>query len=577
LLNLINDILDFSKIEAGKLTIEQIEFDLRTTVEDAVSLLVPKAAEKNLVIHVIVKAGVPEAVIGDPTRLRQIFSNLLSNAVKFTESGEISVKVDYLEKENDIAELSFEVKDTGIGISKEAIDRLFQSFNQADTSTTRKYGGTGLGLAICKELVKMMGGEISVESIPGEGSTFSFKLCMKIARRAVEAKIEYEKLDGANILIVDDCTSNRSIVSSYLQGTGLTVFEAADAGNAIATIISNASTKNKISVAIIDYLMQGMNGYDLAAALKNIPLAQGIKLILLTAVSRKGDGKAAQEAGFSGYLSKPVRRDDLINCIAIVLGLKKEVETDDQVVTKYTVKEVKNAMKPRILLVEDNETNRKVVLAMLKSHDMTCDVAMDGREAYMAVRKKSYDIVFMDCQMPVMDGYQSTVKIREDEGNIKHTIIIAMTANAMEGDKAKCIDAGMDDYISKPINFDVMFKMIDNHTKHLEQSMEYFDLIDENIDRFVDSTGLKKEDATELFVDFISCLPNAIKGIKDAIANSDFEQMEKLTHQLKGSSGNLRITSIYELAIKLEEATMKQEEEECKRLFKELQAMFYKE
>jgi len=471
--------------------------------------------------------------------------------------------------------LKFEVKDSGIGISKEAIDKLFQSFNQADASTTRKYGGTGLGLAICKELVKMMGGEISVESILGEGSTFSFNVCLEIAKRAVEQKIEYEKLDGMNILVVDDNANNRKIVSAYLQGTGMKVFEAKDAGNAITTIISNASTKNKISIAIIDYQMPGMSGYDLAAALKNIPLAQDIKLMLLTSASQKGDSREAQENGFSGYLSKPVRRDDLINCIAIVLGLKKVVDADDQVVTKYTVKEVKNALKPRILLVEDNEINRKVVLGMLKSHDMTCDVALDGGEALKAVAEKDYDVVFMDCQMPIMDGYESTSKIREIEGDKKHTTIIAMTANAMEGDKAKCIDAGMDDYISKPIDYDNMFKLIAANTKYQEQSLEHFDLINENIDRFVDSTGIKKDDAEELFGDYISYLPDLLKGIKYSIDISDFEQMGKLAHQLKGSSGNLRITSIYELAIKLEEAIMKQEKEECERLFKELQELFH--
>ena len=575
LLHLINDILDFSKIEARKLTMEKIGFNLRTTIEDAVSFLVPKAVGKGLELHTRIKAGVPEEVIGDPSRLRQILSNLISNAVKFTESGEISVTVDYLEEENEIAVLNFEVKDTGIGIRTEDIHKLFQSFNQADASTTRKYGGTGLGLAISNELVKMMGGEICVESIPGEGSTFKFHVRLKIAKRASEQKFMFEKLDGVNILVVDDNKNNRKIISSYFQKSSLKVFEAQNAGDAITTIISNASTKNKISIAVIDYQMSGMSGYELATTLKNIPFAKDIKLILLTSATQIGDGKAAKEYGFSSYLTKPVRRDDLLNCIDIVLGLKKENEEEHQVVTKYIVKEVKNAIKPRILLVEDNEVNRKIVISMLKSHSMTCDVALDVSEALKAVSEKDYDIVFMDCQMPVMDGYESTAKIRLLEGDKKHTTIIAVTANAMQGDSAKCIEAGMDDYISKPINFDIMFSMIEESTKKRELVADYNSIIDNNIDHFVEITGLEKDDAKEIFEDYIKCLPDLLGGIEDAIYNNNFKKLEKLTHELKGSSGTLRITSIHELAIKLEEKAIKHEIDECARLFIQIKDLFY--
>ena len=575
LLHLINDILDFSKIEARKLNMEKIRFNLRTTIDDAVSLLIPKAKEKGIELYSMIRAGVPEEVIGDPSRLRQILNNLISNAVKFTEIGEISVTVDYIEEENEIAVLKFEVEDTGIGIRTEDIHKLFQSFSQADDSTTRKYGGTGLGLAISSELVKMMGGEICVESIHGEGSTFKFHVNLKIAKRAAEQKIMFEKLDGVNILIVDENTNNREIVSSYFKGTGLKVFEAKDAGSAITTIISNASTKNKISIAIIDYQMHGMSGYELAATLKSMPLANDIKLILLSSETKIGDGKSAKQHGFLGHLSKPVRRDDLLSCIAIVLGLKKEDEEKQEVVTKHMVKEVKNALKPRILLVEDNEINRKIVISMLKSHDMTCDVAVDGSEALKAVSEKDYDIVFMDCQMPVMDGYESTSKIRLFEGDKKHTTIIAVTANAMEGDCAKCMEAGMDDYISKPINFDIMFNMIEANTKEREPEFEYNSIIDDNIDHFVEITGLEKDDAREILEDYIKCLPDLLSGINDAICSSDFEKLARLTHELKGSSGTLRITSIHELAIKLEETAKKQEKEECARFFIQIKNLIH--
>jgi len=575
LLHIINDILDFSKIEAKKLTMEKIRFNIRTTIEDAISFLVPNATAKGLQLNVMIKAAVPEEVIGDPSRLRQILNNLISNAVKFTESGEISVTVDYSEEENEIALLRFEVKDTGIGIRKEDIHKLFQSFNQADASTTRKYGGTGLGLAISSELVKMMGGEICVESNLSEGSTFKFYVRLEIVKKASEEKFMFEKFDDMNILIVDDNKNNRKSISSYFEGTGLKVFEAKDAGNAITTIISNASTKNKINIAIIDYEMPGMNIYELATTLKNIPFAKNIKLILMTSKAQIEDGKAAKEYGFSGYLSKPLRRYDLFNCIDIALGLKKEDEEEKQVVEKHIVKEVKNGSNPRILLVEDNEVNRKIVISILKSHNMTCDVALDGSEALKAVSEKDYDIVFMDCQMPVMDGYESTAKIRLLEGDKKHTKIIAVTANAMEGDSAKCIEAGMDAYISKPINFDIMFRMIEESTKRSEPESEYSSLIYSYIDQFAEISGLEKDDAKEILEDYIKCLPDLLGDIEDAIHSSNLKKLAKSTHELKGSSGTLRITSVHELAIKLEEKANKQEIDECARLFTQIRDLFY--
>lgn len=574
LLHIINDILDFSKIEAKKLTMEKIEFNLRSIIENSVSLFAPKATEKGIELHSMILSDVPEEVIGDPSRLRQILNNLISNAVKFTENGEILVTVDYSEEENEIGLLNFEVKDTGIGIRKEEISNLFQSFTQADASTTRKYGGTGLGLAISGELVKMMGGEISVKSKLGEGSIFKFNVRLKIAKRASEQKIMFEKFDGVNILIVDDNCNNRKIVSSYLQGTGLNIFEAEDSTSALTTILSNVNTKNKISVAIIDYQMPDMNGYQLVATLKTIPFVNDIKLVLLNRATQRENGKDVKEHGFSSYLTKPVRRDDLLNCIATVLGLKKEDNQEQEVTTKNTVKEVKESLTPRILLVEDNQVNRKIVISMLKSHNMTCDVALNGSEALKAISEKDYDIVFMDCQMPIMDGYESTAKIRLMEGDKKHTTIIAMTANAMEGDRQKCIDAGMDDYISKPVNFEIMFNMIETNTKVREVAIEYNSIIHNYIDNFVKITGLEKEDAIEIFEEYIKCLPDLLSGINDAIENNNFKKLEGLAHELKGSTGTLRMDSIHQLAVNLEQKAIKQEMNECARLFIQIRDLF---
>lgn len=458
LLYVINDILDFSKIEAGKLTMETTHFKIRTAIEDAVSLFIFRATEKNIGLYMLIKDRVPEEVIGDPTRLRQILNNLIGNAVKFTASGEVSVTVDCIEEENEIALLQFEITDTGIGICQEDTHKLFKSFNQADSKTTREYGGTGLGLAISKELVEMMNGKIRVESIPGKGSTFIFEVRLKMVQRAFEQKVIFKNLHGVNVLIVDDNTNTQTIIATYLTGVGCNVFNVKDVGSAITAIIGNTNTDNKIGIVVID-----SHGYELATALKNIPFAKEIKLILLTSIGKKGDVVLEEGIGFVAYLNKPVRRDELLQCITVVLGLEKE-EKQIPVVTKNIVKGDKKILTSKILLVEDNEINRKIIIKMLNSRDMTCDVAINGSEAVEAVRKKDYDIVFMDCQMPVMDGYESTKEIRKLEGDNKHTIIIAMTANAMQGDREKCIKAGMDDYISKPIYFEALFKMIEENT-----------------------------------------------------------------------------------------------------------------
>lgn len=567
LLNIINDILDFSKIEAKKLIIENIRFNLRNTVEDAVSLLSPKAAEKGIEIYAMIKAGVPEEVIGDPSRLRQILNNLISNSVKFTEKGEITVTVDCLELGNERVQLNFEVKDTGIGIQEENIHKLFRSFNQADASTTRKYGGTGLGLAICKELTKLMDGDIWVESVYGEGSVFKFNVNVDIAQRVLSQKFKFEKLDGANVLIVDDNINNRNMIISSLQGTGLKVFEANDAASAINVIRSN--TKNAINIAIIDYEMPDMSGYKLAATLKKLPFSKDIKLMLLTSTSQIGDVRIAKEYGFSCYLSKPVRKDDMLSCIAIALGLKKEDE-ENEIITKHTVKEVNNLLKPKILLVEDNEMNRKIVISILKAHDMTCDVAVDGSEAVKAVLEKDYDVVFMDCQMPVMDGYESTAKIRELEGDKKHTTIIAMTANALVGDEEKCIKDGMDFYISKPINFNIMLGIIEANIKNKETIVNYNDIIEKNIDNFVESTGLEKEDAREILEEYIKYLPDLLNNIDEAIKSADLKKVARLTHELKGSSGSFGIELLHKLSIELEEKAIEEEIDGCIGVFSQI-------
>ncbi|HBK54433.1 MAG TPA: hypothetical protein DDZ44_10900 [Syntrophomonas wolfei] len=470
LLYLINDILDFSKIEAGKLTMEEIPFRIRTVVEDAVSLQAPKAREKGLEMHTLIKSNVPDEVVGDPARLRQILNNLLSNAVKFTHTGEILVIVETVNESADQVEIGFEVSDSGIGIAPEDMEKLFKPFTQADASTTRKYGGTGLGLAISYELVRLMQGTMQVKSKLGQGSKFYFTACFKVGLRKDTLPFEHAELKGARVLIVDDNSSNRKIIRTYLEEAQCLVEESDNAERAVTILLSSAALES-FDVVIVDFQMPGMNGYDLATALKAIPSTRNIHLIMLTSAAQKGDVNQAKEYGFSGYLTKPVKRDDLLKCISIVLGLKTEDSLGDLIITRYTVRENPNPTRPKFLLVEDNEMNQKIIVKMLEKRDMYCDVACSGAEALKALQQKEYDIVFMDCQMPEMDGYETTARIRQMEGQERYTIIVAMTANAMEGDREKCLQAGMDDYISKPVDFQLLFNIIDRYTTRQQESV----------------------------------------------------------------------------------------------------------
>ena len=568
LLHLINDILDLSKIESGKFTLEILNFKLRTAIEDATSLFVPTAYEKHLELHTLIKANVPDEVRGDPSRLRQILNNLISNALQFTEDGEVSIVAETIEETDGFVMIKFEVKDTGIGITEEDAEKLFKPFAQADASTTRKFGGTGLGLAITRELVTIMEGEVGLESVPGQGSTFYFTARFEIVNERT-ASCEYASLENVNVLIVDDNENNRKIVRSYLEDAGCKVIEAQSGDKAIATILNNAYTGNKIQLVLADYQMPGMDGYELATTLNTIPSTKDLKLILLTSAAQEGDATKAKEQGFSGYLTKPIRRGELLNCMAIVLGLKRDTEESQQVVTKYTHRENQSVLKPKILLAEDNEVNRKVVIAMLKSHEMTCDVAMDGKEAYQIVLKKDYDIVFMDCQMPVMDGFEATERIRNAEGCNKHTKIIAMTANAMAGDREKCLRVGMDEYISKPIDFEIMFKMIEENTVQ-EAIQRKTDYIYQCMEIFMTQTGLKINDTNKIFEIYVKALPEMIKNIEEALVKNDFKELCKISHQLKGSSGNLKIKEIFELARTLETSARAEDKSDCELIFLEM-------
>lgn len=461
--SLINDILDFSKIEAGRLDFEHIEFDLRYLVEEITELHAKQAQAKGLSIGCLIKSNVPETVNGDPTRLRQILNNLISNAVKFTLHGEVSITIQLLDQVDGRGTFQFAVTDTGIGIKPEAIEHIFSSFTQADGSTTRKFGGTGLGLAISRQLAQLFGGDIRIESEYGRGSTFFVTAQLDIVERKFPSFVPQANLSGLKTLVVDDVETNRMICVDMFTQWGMDVTAVKNANEAIAALKKATAKGDPFKLAVLDQLMPDVTGIELARSIKSDPDLDSVRLILFTSMADRGTLKQANDANFQGFISKPIRRDLLHDCITVIMGLKDE-DSKDHLVTKHIVRETDARKDAKFLLVEDNKVNQKVALGMLKKLGYRADVAEDGQEAVSATHSTQYDIILMDCQMPVMDGFEATRTIRqyEQETEQVRVPIIAMTANAMEGDDQLCFDAGMDDYIAKPVKKDLLAEKIEH-------------------------------------------------------------------------------------------------------------------
>ena len=458
LLTIVNDILDFSKIEAGKLHFEEVAFDLRMAVEDAIELMAEQTQSKGLELIALVDAAVPAGVLGDPGRLRQILVNLVGNAVKFTSTGEIVIHVSREPGEGP-DHLRFAVTDTGIGISDEAQKKLFQAFVQADSSTTRRFGGTGLGLAICQRLVQQMQGRIGIKSRPGEGSTFWFTAKLPEAALSPSPSVlSWNRISGRRILLVNPNTRIRQILQQDLAAKGLPCSSAGTAGEAVNLAEAAAAMQKPFDLALIEWHLPDKDGFETAALLKQNPLTSAMRVVILTTMGRRGDGSTARTLGIDAYLTKPLRHTQLLECLCQLL---ETIQTDADsgtasagappLMARHPLNQAPVAATTHLLLAEDNPVNQKVACKMLEKLGYRVDVASNGQEAVAAHERMRYPLIFMDCQMPEVDGFEATALIRKMDGPSAHTPIVAMTANAMQGDRERCLEAGMDDYVSKPV------------------------------------------------------------------------------------------------------------------------------
>lgn len=587
LLALINDILDFSKIEAGKMSLEEINFDLRTTVEDAIEMLAIKAHEKNLELACLVAPEVPSLLVGDPGRLRQIIINLVGNAVKFTEKGEVVITVENEHENEHEVVLKFIIKDTGIGIPEESLGRLFNLFTQVDGSTTRKFGGTGLGLAISKQLATLLSGKIGVQSQLHEGSKFWFTACFRKQTDQKHAEeLPVADIKGIRILVVDDHAVNRLLVTSLLANWGCRYSETEDGKVALVMLKQAVDAGDPYRVALLDMLMPEMDGRELSMLIKQDPKISSTRLILLTSLGHRGDAAWIQKAGFSGYLTKPIRQSQLHDCLAMVAGLDSEA-VSQTLITRHHVAEA-NRRNFRILLVEDNYTNQEVALAILKKLGYKVDLVNNGVEAIAALEQKQYQLVLMDCQMPMMDGFEAAQTIRGGATSVLNPSvpIIAMTANAMQGDKERCIQSGMDDYIAKPVQpKDLVEKLSLWLSKEKTQPVQVAEIVQEKGMGYSDLEVFgEKELQARLMNDvalvrriikaFFSDTPLHVSELKLALIQKEYDDARRLAHNIKGSAANISAKALKQAAIDLEDLLKAGKSEEYDFAFQRLETQF---
>jgi two-component system, sensor histidine kinase and response regulator len=542
LLNIINDILDFSKIEAGKMGIESIDFDLTEVVEGTAELLAESAQGKRVELATWIHEEVPRQLRGDPGRLRQVLTNLVGNGVKFTEHGEVVLSVSKVREVDGKVFVRFSVRDTGIGISPEAQARLFEAFVQADGSTTRRYGGTGLGLAISRQLVQLMDGDMGFESARGKGSTFWFTVPLLVQANQTPSSSMASTLEGFRILVVDDNETNREIVHRQVLSWKMRNGTVESGEAALAALEEAAVAGDPFHVAILDMQMPEMDGLALARAIKSKPSIANTKLVMLTSLGFLSEERRWREAGISAYLVKPVKETRLFDTLVSVLRGSAQIR---RVAPRAAPGDTAARSSVRVLVAEDNVVNQKVALRQLQKLGYSADAVANGLEVLHAIKQIPYDIVLMDCQMPELDGYEATRLIRSEEhkqGKGIPLYIVAMTANALAGDREECLRAGMDDYISKPVRMEELDGAIERGLNALKSACHPdAEILDRTLldgVRELRAPG-EPDPLAELIDLFLSDTPPRIAKILDAFKAGDAAELERAAHSLKGSSSNL--------------------------------------
>jgi len=567
LLTIINDILDFSKIEAGKLDLERIDMDLRNTMDDVAHLLAVQAHAKGLELIASVDPLLPDRLVGDPGRVRQVLLNLGSNAVKFTRAGEVSIDLRLVASDALGTTIRCEVRDTGIGIPAQRIESLFQPFSQIDSSTTRHHGGTGLGLSIVRRLVDLMEGEVGVESIEGAGSAFWFTARLGASDRKTESRrFNSEILDNRRVLIVDDNATNRKVLSQQLAQLGMNSICVDSADAALQALQATVDGQPPFDLAVLDYMMPGCDGYELGRRIANDGRFGATRLVLLTSARGIRGADDFAELGFAAYLLKPVSHRDLRECLSRVMSvdaIQWHERTQPIVIgerTRHTLND------RRILVAEDNLVNQKVARGTLEKIGYKVDIVSNGAEAVAAWQTGRYHIILMDCQMPVMDGYQAAREIRVRERGVNRVPIIALTADAMKGAEQNCREAGMDDYLTKPLDRTRLAETIDRHIAGAWPGTHVVDskpaspqpcaAADAPVDweEFMSVTDGDQAFAQELVQLFIESGDAALQDISAALGRGDLAAIGRAAHSFKGSSANIRAQPASEAAGRLEQA-----------------------
>jgi PAS domain S-box-containing protein len=586
LLQLINDILDFSKIEAGKLELEMVDFDLHNMLDDFASMVSVKAHEKELEFICAPAPDVPACVQGDPGRLQQVLTNLTGNAIKFTHEGEVVVQVTLESETETEALLRFSVRDTGVGIPENKKHDLFEKFSQVDASTTRQYGGTGLGLAISKQLVEMMGGDIGVESEKGKGSEFWFRISLAKQKESCHEKVHSAEISGLHILIVDDNATNREILNKRLASWGAKVDEAVDGPTALQALYRAYEDSEQYHMVILDMHMPGMDGESVARFIKSDAKLKTVPLVMLSSLGQRSNVHGFGERHFAAYLTKPVRNQELLDVLSGILNTEKQ---RNKVLTRVCAPSVPSQIHKnlRLLLAEDNIVNQKVAQGMLQKLGYHADTVANGLEAIKALEMVPYDLVLMDVQMPDMDGLDATRLVRNPHSSVlDHEIpIVAMTAYAMKGDKERCLEAGMNDYITKPVSLQALMELLDKWQSILENETSRTAMSTEGIKYSTDLLVFDKPALLERVMDdvdlsrrliaiFLEDMPKNMTALKDCIGKKELENVNVYAHKIKGASANIGGLVLSAVASQMELAGNKNQVDKMDMLLAELEKQY---